>query len=709
MRRSSVVTLLIAIQCAAQNASTPLKAPDPEMLGHYLAGQAKAAAQKSAEELIAIRSMTDLQQWQDRRRNTFLEVIGGLPQKKTDLRPRITGELRRDGYIVRKLFFESLPEFYVTANLYVPTTGKPPFPAVLAPNGHAVVGKAYPEYQRLYIGLVKRGYVVLTWDNLGEGERFQFWDFVFNHRGLTEKSNEHGLMGIREYLLGRNLARELIWDGIRALDYLTSLREVDATRIAVTGNSGGGTLTTYLSLLDSRVRAASIVTYLANTPRKIEERITDAEADPEQDVQGLLSAGLDHPELAALIAPRPVLIGAATRDFFPIDATRDTYVQLRDLYGRLGYQDRVKMVEFDHEHRYSQPLREATTAWFDRWLKGSASDREPPIEIEKNRDLEVTPSGQVLTSLGGKRLVDVHREELQHLMRDLEERRRSPGFRRDLAATIRERLALPGRIADPRHRGTGEERKGSYTVEKILLETEPGILVPIQVHGAPGGGRKPALVYLRDREGEGPEVIEQLWRPDRVLIVADVRGFGDTRSLRNVPDKRMGYFHPRDGMDADFAYAALVLGRPLLGMRVFDALSVLAEARSRSDVDAQRVALAGTGWAGEIAMFAAAVDKRVAAVAVEGVPASWADLFGEGQYAQPVSQVVPGALQSFDIADVFSALAPRPLLIMNVQDAQTRRISSDEARVRFAAVRRAYEGARAGVALEVTALRPARK
>ena len=188
------------------------------------------------------------------------------------------------------------------------------------------------------------------------------------------------MVGIPEYLLGRNMAREMIWDGIRALDYLASLPEVDAGRIGMTGSSGGGTLTTYVSMLDARVKAASIVTYITSFRKKIEARANDSESDPEQDLFGPLAAGVDHTEMVGLIAPRPVLLGAAIKDFFPIEGTRATFAELRQVYAQAGVPERVDMVAFDHEHMYSQPLREATTAWFNRWLKGASGAVHEPAK-----------------------------------------------------------------------------------------------------------------------------------------------------------------------------------------------------------------------------------------------------------------------------------------------------------------------------------------
>jgi len=341
-----------------------------QMLPAYLNKLAQDATEKRVARFNRIRTETDFRNWQEANRRTFLELIGGLPMERSPLHARVTGEIPREGYIIRKVIFESLPEYYVTANLYVPTVGKGPFPAVLTPCGHSPNGKAYDVYQHLFIGLVRRGYIVLSYDPMGQGERYQYWNFLQQDTLLKDPDNQHAMAGLQEILLGQNLARSFIWDGIRGLDYLTSLPEVDPSRLGVTGSSGGGTLTTYISMLDPRVRVASIVTYITSLPKKIEARSLDGDADPEQDIPGLLAAGLDHTEFVGMIAPRPVLIGSAVRDFFPIEGTRQTFAELQSLYKKLGVPERIKMVEFDHRHMYSQSLREATYAWFDRWLKG---------------------------------------------------------------------------------------------------------------------------------------------------------------------------------------------------------------------------------------------------------------------------------------------------------------------------------------------------
>ena len=704
--------MLIPPLAHAQTALTPADlqvtqdtAATRQMLPAYLEKLTQEATRKRLARFNQIKTEADFKSWQEANRQTFLKLIGGLPGERTPLHPRVTGEVERGTYVIRKVIFESLPEYYVTADLYIPTTGQGPFPAILTPCGHSQNGKAYDVYQHLFIGLAERGYVVLSYDPMGQGERYQYWDFLQNENLLKDPDRQHAMAGLQETLIGQNLARYFIWDGLRALDYLTSVPEVDPNRIGVTGNSGGGTLTTYISMLDPRVKAASIVTFITSLPQKIAARDLDSGADPEQDIPGLLAAGIDHTEFVGLIAPRPVLIGAAIRDFFPIEGTRQTFAELQTLYQKLGVPDHVKMVEFLQRHWYSQALREATYAWFDRWLKGiDAVAHEPEITTEKDATLECTPTGQVITSLGGERIYDFNRAQAQEDLEQLAARRRSADFHSTLAEKIRSRLALPAGIGAPEVKPLASTEAGGLVIEKLLLSTEPGISVPTRViHGKNAKAPLPAVVYLRDRRGEGdnPDLFATLARQGFVMAVADVRGFGETWSPRDVREVEENYFHPHDGRDADFAYAAAFLGRTLLGMRVQDALGVVRYLETRSDVDAKRIALVGRGWAGIVAAYAGAVDPAVWRVAAESVPASYGALATAETYNQPSFFLLPGALEDFDLTDVFGAIAPRALLVLNPQDPLTRKMFAQEAREALAPVRAAYDQARAPQALAV--------
>src|SRR5262249_30417385 len=157
--------------------------------------------------------------------------------------------------------------------LYVPSAPAGPLPGIVSPCGHSAIGKAAPAYQTLHVNLAKRGFVVLTYDPVGQGEPSQFWDATRERSRFNLACGEHAVLGNPLSLLGPNLGRYRMADGIRALDYLTKGREVDPDRIGCVGNSGGGTLTAYIAALDPRVTAAAICCYITTLRRRMGNRI----------------------------------------------------------------------------------------------------------------------------------------------------------------------------------------------------------------------------------------------------------------------------------------------------------------------------------------------------------------------------------------------------------------------------------------------------
>ena len=347
----------------------------------------------------AVKSPGDLSVLQKELREAFLRQIGGLPERAGAPPVLVVGTIATDDYVVEKLVFESLPGYLVPALLYRPKTQGPRLPAVLSPCGHSAVGKAEGTYQILHINLVKRGYVVLTYDPVGQGERSQFWDPEKRRSRFDLTCGEHAVLGNPLYLIGTSLARYRIWDGMRGLDYLASRPEVDPKRLGCVGNSGGGTLTAYLAALDSRVAAAAICCYITTLPRRMRNRIQeDPSADPEQDIFGFVSEGIDHAGLLALRAPRPTLLGTARFDFFPIEGARESFAEAKRLFEIAGAAERIDREEAPTRHGLSLPLRQAVYRWFDRWLadrQDAGPVQEAPVTPRPAKDLLVCADGQV--------------------------------------------------------------------------------------------------------------------------------------------------------------------------------------------------------------------------------------------------------------------------------------------------------------------------
>jgi Acetyl xylan esterase (AXE1) len=353
----------------------------------------------------AVRTEADLQALRARLRASVLEIIGGLPAEKTPLNARVTGTIPMDGYRIEKILFESLPGLHVTALLYVPDGPPVKRPAVLVACGHSPDGKSFRNYQEISGQLARRGYVVLSWDPVGQGERSQYWDAAAGRSRYNLVCGEHAVLGNLACVAGSSLVRYMVWDGIRALDYLLTRPEVDPARLSVTGTSGGGFQSLYLGALDERIGAVAPSCFVTSLPMRMANRIfEDPDSDPEQDPYRLVSAGVDHAGLLLLVYPRPFVVAAATLDFFPIEGARKTFREVAALYERFGLGDRVAIAEGVHRHMYSPENRRAAFAMFDRVNGMPERHALDAVKILDPVALRVTPTGQVRIDLPGRSL-----------------------------------------------------------------------------------------------------------------------------------------------------------------------------------------------------------------------------------------------------------------------------------------------------------------
>jgi hypothetical protein len=283
----------------------------------------------------------------------------------------VFGKVAKSDYSVEKVYFQSLPGFLVTGNLYRPIgQGSGPFPAVLSPHGHWAYGRL--ENTPLNSGpgraisLARQGFVVFTYDMIGYDDSRQL---------------PHTFGGKRESLWGMTLAGLQLWNSIRSLDFLQSLPDVNPEALAVTGESGGGTQTFLLAAVDDRVKVAVPVNMISlhmqggclceNAPT--------------------LRLDTNNVEIAATIAPRPMLMISATGDW-TANTLEAEFPAVRSLYSLLDAPDRVNAVRFQADHNYNKDSREAMYAWLARWMKGAPADvqvRERGFTADSPADLLV--------------------------------------------------------------------------------------------------------------------------------------------------------------------------------------------------------------------------------------------------------------------------------------------------------------------------------
>ena len=632
-------------------------------------------------------------------RETFTTLIGGFPERMP-LNPRRTGILDRDGYRVEKILFESRPDFYVTANLYVPEKCAEPAPGILVPCGHAGQGKAYDAYQSVAQGLVKNGFVALVYDPLGQGERSQYWDYVKQDSRIGMSCAEHEYAGTQSLLVGGNLAAWRIWDGMRAIDYLCTRDEVDVGRIGCTGCSGGGTLTTYLFALDERIAAAMPVCYVSTREAWL---ATGSIADAEQVQDHVIERGIDQSDLCFAGAPRALRIGAAKEDYFPIAGTHKAFQEIKRIYGILGAADRADLFEAEGGHGYSQPLREAAYQWFHLWFGDPAADpAEPPVAPEPPEELWCAPDGQV-NSLGSRTVFCFTRDKALRLpppVPTLATRGEAEQWQDELRTKLHELLACPASSGAPPADQHGAFFRGKCGVERLSFQSERGITIPALLFVPDTQGRWPGILYVhedgKEIEASSTGTIQMLANEGNVVLAIDVRGIGESASHDNISG---GY--PIMGVEGYHFYQYGMLGHSLVGRRVHDVLRALAVLIERPEVIDDQVSIVGQGMGGLLALFAAALDERAGTtVCCQGL-ATYRDLATHEFRAVHPRWLVPGILEVCDLPEVAACVAPRRLVLAGPLDHMKRRVPRAEAERLYAVTHSIYSLFGAGEALTI--------
>ncbi|QDU19129.1 acetylxylan esterase [Urbifossiella limnaea] len=670
------LSLLVAGTAAAQDAPLLPAGPTPpkQLLHELLLAECRAKFAARATEVEALRTPADIAARQDRLRKQFVAALGGFPDK-TPLNARTVGTLKRDGYRIEKVIFESRPEHHVTANLYLPD-GPGPFPAVLMPIGHSQTGKAADYVQRGCVLLVKNGFAALAYDPIGQGERVQLLDKL-GQPAIKGSTSEHTMTMVGALPTGHCTASYRVWDGIRSLDYLCSRPEVDEKRLGCTGCSGGGTLTSYLMALDDRIAAAAPSCYLTSLDRLFS---TIGPQDGEQNIPGQVAVGMDHADYVTMRAPKPTLVIAASKDFFDIKGTWDTFREASRVYAKLGFPERLSLVETDTSHGYPKSHREAAVRFFNRWLRGVDTPvTEGDFPIEKDADLRCTRTGNVIEDLKGRSVFD-----LNAVAADEARKQRKALDPAALRAAVAKQLGLTASPQTTVEKVGAEGREG-YTLLKLIYRTDGGLPLPAVAFVPAKERRDGARVVLVHDGGKAAATAdaEALAKAGRYVLALDLSGFGETAPGVAAPG-RPNYF----GVESRETFLSLHLSRPLLGRRVQDLMAVVKHLRSPAD---KEIELIGHGAAASVVLHTAALlPNDVAAVQLVGGGVSWDEVARTTVSVNQFAGVVPGALAVYDLPDLAASLSPRPLVIRAPKDAAGNAAPAALVERTFAPVRAAY-------------------
>ena len=622
-----------------------------KIMGYYLRAQAAKQFENWKNEYEQRKTAEQIAQYQKRLREKFIEVLGGLPER-TPLNPQVTGVVERNGYCVEKIIFESQPRHYVTALLFLPDRKrhKPPYPGVLVPCGHAQNAKGYESYQKMGALLALNGMVALVFDPIDQGERGQFmedWPELWGTKA-------HTMVAVGSILLGRNTATFEVWDGMRGIDYLQSRTEVDPNRIGCTGNSGGGTQTSYLMALDDRIVAASPSCYITNFDRLLN---TLGGQDAEQNIYAQLEFGMDHADYLMMRAPTPILICAATKDFFDIGGTWTSFRYAKRLYTTLGFAERIDLLENDAGHNYNQQAREGVVRWMSRWLRGKDKPIiEPEIKLLSEEEYQCTPDGQVMLLKGARSAYDLNRKYEDELI----EKRNKMWTAANSVEMINKVRKIAGirrisELPDPKIEKVGTIEREGYSIEKMIIKPEEGIYVTALMFVPSQENKKPAVLYLHEKGKAanaapgGP--IEKLVKAGRLVVAVDIRGVGETLGVGQP------YFEPYFGSDGQDFYIAYVLGRSYVGMRAEDIL-IVADLLQQNHPGP--ISLIAIGHVAIPALHTAALEPQLFdSVRLKHPLVSWSNVVQMGKSQDQLVNTVHGALTVYDLPNLAETLGDK--------------------------------------------------
>jgi len=601
----------------------------------------------------------DRQEWDRRRpklKARLAEALGLAPMPtKTPLNPQTTGKTEFEHYTVENVVFESRSKFYVTANLYVPRNVKLPAPGVVVVMGHAMKeGKNYGLYQAAQMGLARQGFVVLGYDPIGQGERLR--------PGMSHA------MGYGSLLVGQTNEGMITWDTIRAVDYLCSRPEVDASRIGLTGNSGGGENTFYAMPFDERIQAGASFCFVCSYHAWLERGGNHCICNH---LPGIVQH-LEEFEIVGLNAPRAFLFGNGAKDpIFPIDGTRETLRRAKRIYGFYRASSKVRQMDWPLPHGWAKPLREAGYGWLVGWLQDRGDGKpipEPELKPLPFDDKRLLCFKDGKWPKGAETVVSLNRRRAAEL---IEPYRVSPATRTEWAAADKTRSRIWKVLGGkPRAYQARGEAKGTFewkgrNVTKLTIATESKMEVPALYISPKGTTKKRPVVICLDEQtkamARSSKVVELALAKGAAVLALDPRATGEVETPANHT-----------------ASDAIVLGRPLLAQRVWDVMQVAKYMAARDDVDAKRIYCYGYGAAGLLSLFATALDDTLAGAASDRTVASFAYAI-ENSQRQPLWVFAPNILKATDVPQVAALCLPRPVVCANPVGYRRQRLADQKA------------------------------
>ncbi|MEX2186594.1 MAG: acetylxylan esterase [Pirellulales bacterium] len=586
------------------HADEPAKASGDAQLAEYFRSETAALRDGCLAE---IKTLDDWNAKRGEYRRQLFEMLGLDPlPERTDLKATITGRIERDDFVVEKLHFQSRPGLYVTANLYLPKAIDKPCPTILYLCGHGKVAKdgvSYGNkvhYQHHGIWFARHGYVCLVLDTLQLGEiegihhgtyrESRWW---WNARGYTPAGVE-------------------AWNSIRALDYLTTRKEVDAERIGATGRSGGGAYTWFIAALDDRIKVAVPVAGITDLQNHVVDGCVEGHCDCMYFVN---TYRWDYPQLAALVAPRPLLISNTDKDnIFPLDGVLRTHRIVRRIYALHGAEKNLGLQITEGPHADTQELYTHAFVWFDRFLGGGRRPIDGPalplFEPEELKVFDKLPADEINTKIDETFVAKAAEPKVPESKEEWDRMR--DGWMKDLREKVFR--GWPDDNSVPMVNAGDNEQIGQVSIRRFDFFRRDGARLNFSVwaYGDAKAGDVARLIVNGTDESPtqffGPDDLTN--RAYRILSTPRADANQSTvGAKRQVQDRRR----------------FMLLGQTLAGMQVWDVQRTIQAVRSMDEFKKSPLVLEARGDMAVIALYASLFEPGIAELRLYDLPTTLAD------------------------------------------------------------------------------------
>jgi pimeloyl-ACP methyl ester carboxylesterase len=632
--------------------------------------------EKRGKEIAQLNTLDDWQERQQKVKEILNKSVGPFPAK-TPLNVMITGTVQKPEYRIEKIVFESQPRFYVTSTLFIPNHLKGKTAAIIFTSGHAQEAFRWPDYQQVILNLVEKGFIVFAFDPIGQGERVQYWNSKMQKSDVGDAVFEHSYVGAQCILAGSSLVRYMIWDGIRAVDYLLTREEVDPKRIGITGHSGGGTQAAYIAAFDERILAVAPECYITSSKRLWEGV---GPQDAEQNLFHGIANGIDMADLLEIRAPKPALQITTTRDFFPIQGAIETENEVRRIYQAYGKEENFSRVEDDAPHSVTKKNREARNAFFQRQLgnPGLSDDRE--IEMLTETDLQITKTGQVSSSLGGETVYSLNRKEaMNHIGRLSISRKNSENHTKNCVVSAKNLSGYIEPAKPVESVFTGRVQRSGYSIEKHYLKGEGNypipflLFLPVKTNGDP-------ILYLnpsgKEQQAASGGEIEQLIIAGHPVLAADLAGFGEMGPNLTL----FGDFGSNlGGISFKHWFGPVQTAQSQVGVHAADINRLVLFLKQRFDSQTGEIlGIALDDYCPGL-IHAASFGDLFAGIALIDPLISYCSIVTNTYYkADFLPPFVAGALSGYDLPDLLASFAPRKLLLVNIRNQMKNKVLNPE-------------------------------